>query len=167
MKILVFSDAHGYSHGMLKALKNHPDCALCVYLGDGTDDAEFCFEKYPSVPSIIVSGNREQYLSSFLRTDIYPYESFFEEGNVKFLAMHGHRPYDVKHDIGDAALYAKEKGADILLYGHTHEKDDSIIKTPSGEIRVINPGSVGKGYDASYAVLEIQNGVVLCGFAKA
>jgi predicted phosphodiesterase len=40
MKCLVFSDSHGSSYGMLKALALHPDAEVVFFLGDGLSDAD-------------------------------------------------------------------------------------------------------------------------------
>ena len=164
MKIVVFSDSHGYTAGMERAMSFNSDADLVVFLGDGVADAEEVLENYPSVPFVKVSGNREQYFADFLGGATPDYEAVFVMGGVKFLAMHGHRPANVKHGVEGAAVYAKKKGADVLLYGHTHEADDRVIETGDGGIRVINPGSVGARGDGTYAVLEVMDGNVVCGF---
>jgi len=57
---------------------------------------------------------------------------------------------------------AEEKGADVLLFGHTHEPTDTFI--PQGEynlnkpLHIFNPGSL-KEY--SYGLCEIRNGEFL------
>ena len=90
MKIIVFSDSHGSPRALSRAIeKNITGLDLCVFLGDGTDDAVLALEAYPSLPRIIVSGNREEYLSSFLTFPPFPFEAEFEEQGVKFLALHG------------------------------------------------------------------------------
>lgn len=167
MKIIVFSDSHGSPRALSRAIeKNIAGLDLCVFLGDGTDDAVLALEAYPSLPRIIVSGNREENLSSFLTFPPFPFEAEFEEQSVKFLALHGHRPVNVKGSLVAAASYAASKGADVLLYGHTHIKDDRTVETASGSVRMINPGSAGRGSEHSYALLTLMNGVLLCGFGE-
>ena len=108
MKIIVFSDSHGSPRALSRAIeKNIAGLDLCVFLGDGTDDAVLALEAYPSLPRIIVSGNREEYLSSFLTFPPFPFEAEFEEQSVKFLALHGHRPVNVKGSLVAAASYAR------------------------------------------------------------
>lgn len=165
MKIIVFSDSHGYMAGMTRALRLNADADLCVFLGDGTDDIEYVLENYPAMPRVIVAGNREQYFANFLGLGAQEYEASFEMGGVWFLAMHGHRPANVKNGVEGAAIYARSKGADVLLYGHTHERDDSLIDTGNGDVRVINPGSVGASA-RSFAVIEVRDGNVVCGFGE-
>ena len=83
--------------------EKHRRLDLFVFLGDGTDDAVLALEAYPSLPRIIVSGNREEYLSSFLTFPPFPFEAEFEEQSVKFLALHGHRSVNVKGSLVAAA----------------------------------------------------------------
>lgn len=73
---------------------------------------------------------------------------------------------NVKGSLVAAASYAASKGADVLLYGHTHIKDDRTVETASGSVRMINPGSAGRGSEPSYALLTLMNGVLLCGFGE-
>ena len=112
------------------------------------------------------SPETEENLSSFLTFPPFPFEAEFEEQSVKFLALHGHRPVNVKGSLVAAASYAASKGADVLLYGHTHIKDDRTVETASGSVRMINPGSAGRGSEPSYALLTLMNGVLLCGFGE-
>ena len=166
MKIIVFSDSHGNTGAISRALKKNADgLDMCVFLGDGTDDAEYALSSYPSVKRIIVSGNREEYFSSFFGLP-YPIQEEFEIQGIRFLALHGHRPVNVKGGLGAAASYAASKGADVLLYGHTHIKNVTVIETASGKVRLINPGTCGSGHDLSYALLTIIDGVILCGFGE-
>ena len=56
MKIIVFSDSHGSPRALSRAIeKNITGLDLCVFLGDGTDDAVLALEAYPSLPRIIFS----------------------------------------------------------------------------------------------------------------
>lgn len=163
MKIIVFSDSHGNSKAISRGLEmNARDLDMCVFLGDGTDDAEYALSAYPNVARVIVSGNREDGFSSFLSVQIPPREALFEAGGIKFLAMHGHRPADVKNGLAGAAKYGAEMGADVILYGHTHVQNDQVIEVGERKIRMINPGSARK----SFALLDIVDGNVICGFGR-
>ena len=69
----------------------------------------------------------------------------------------------VKSGIQGAADYAIAKGADVLLFGHTHEAfDEQIDGSAGGSVRCINPGAVGAWYGASFALLEIRDGNLIC-----
>ena len=163
MKIIVFSDSHGNSKAISKGLEmNAHNLDMCVFLGDGTDDAEYALSAYPKVARVIVSGNREDHFSAFLSVVTPPREAFFEAGGVKFLAMHGHRPADVKNGLVGAAKYGAEMGADVVLYGHTHAKNDQLIEVGDRTVRMINPGAAGK----SFALLDIVDWNVICGFGQ-
>ena len=39
-KILVFSDSHGTTHNMRRAIDMHPDAEVIFFLGDGLSDIE-------------------------------------------------------------------------------------------------------------------------------
>ena len=111
MKILVFSDSHGNISRMKDALEAHlPSCKLIIHLGDGGRDIEYLSSLYPEIHVISLKGNGET-ISRDTR--------LFDEMGVRFFCMHGHS-YGVKSGIESAATEAKNNGADILLYGHTH-----------------------------------------------
>ena len=163
MKILVISDSHGDVYAVNEALKrcaHHID--MCVFLGDGTRDADYVFSLYPKLPRVIVHGNCDMFFDD---SSQFPAEAQFEADGVKFLAVHGHL-HSVKSGLGKAAEYAAKNGADVLLYGHTHEQDDRSIETGRGAVRVINPGSIGRGKVRSFALVETVGGKVVCGFAE-
>ena len=133
---------------------------MCVFLGDGAGDASYALSLFPRLPRVIVHGNCDEFRIG--ATSEFPAEMLFEADGVTFLAVHGHR-LGVKGGLARAAKYAAEKGADVLLYGHTHQRDDSVIETSRGEVRAINPGALGRG--GSFALVETVGGRVVCGFA--
>lgn len=154
MKILVFSDSHGNSLRIKKAISDHEaGCNLIIHLGDGRADMEYVSQFYPEIPCIMISGNSES-----RKRD----EKIVEIGGIKIICIHGHT-FNVKKDINEAQLYAKNAGADILLYGHTHFADDTLSCFDDGRrIRSFNPGSIGKGYPPSYGIIIIpKDGIAL------
>ena len=121
---------------------------LYFFLGDGERDIGKLMEKYPELPVYAVSGNCN------FRTDLSS-SLFCEAGGVKIFATHGHLSrvkYD--YDLETLTSQAAEAGADIALFGHTHSQHLSENRG----ITLLNPGSVGRGYYPSYAVLMIDNG---------
>ena len=61
-------------------------------------------------------------------------------------------------------LNAKEKGIDIVLYGHTHTPDIRY-----GDINVMNPGSLSRhgGSGSTYGLIDItQDGQIFLNVAK-
>ncbi len=148
MKILVFSDSHGNTSRMIQAIEDHlPSCRLIIHLGDGVRDISYVSDLYPQIPVISLKGNGES-----LARDV----RIIEEGGVKIMCMHGHT-FGVKSSIDHAAKSAIVNGADILLFGHTHRAVDTLYRAEDDkEVRVFNPGSVGKGYPPSYGIISID-----------
>ena len=169
MKILVFSDSHNNPDLMesavranLRAPASAGELEAVFFLGDGIGDFDRLREKYPGPRYAGVLGNCDGYAL----LDGGSYEKLTDCGGLRFLLMHGHR-HSVKSGIQRAADYAIAKGADVLLFGHTHEAFDAEIDGSSGgSVRCINPGSVGAWYGASFALLEIRDGRLLCNIAE-
>lgn len=147
MKICVFSDSHGYAGNMMTAIElEKPD--LCFFLGDGERDIARVIEEYPDLPVYAVSGNCD------FRTDLSS-SLFCEVGGVKIFATHGHLSrVKYEYDLETLTSQAVEAGADIALFGHTHSQQ----LCESRGVTLLNPGSIGRGYYPSYAVLTIENG---------
>ena len=58
-----------------------------------------------------------------------------------------------------AAMYAaRECGADILLFGHTHQP----LVDRSGDFWVMNPGCIGPSVRRTYGVITLEDGKVDC-----
>lgn len=164
MKILVISDSHRNVAAITTVLKRcEGRIDMCVFLGDGVDDAEYALSLFPRLPRVIVRGNCDEF--RFEPSSDHPVETIFEADGTTFLCVHGHR-HGVKNGTQSAAEYAAEKGASVLLYGHTHEKDDSVVTTDRGEVRTINPGSIGRGPERSFALVETVGKNVVCGFGE-
>ena len=72
---------------------------------------------------------------------------------VTILMVHGHGQ-GVKEDLERLWLTALESGASLALFGHTHRP----LHTRKGTVELLNPGSVGRGYPPSYALLRLENG---------
>lgn len=147
MKACVFSDSHGCVDNMIAAVElERPD--ICFFLGDGERDIARLGEKYPSLPIYAVRGNCD--FSSDLKKLII----CNVEGVIIF-ATHGHLSnVKFEDELQTLTYQAKEAGADIALFGHTHSQHLS----ENDGITLLNPGSVGWGYYPAYAVLDIENG---------
>lgn len=147
MKILVLSDVHSmisYAERIIEQEK--PDEVF--FCGDGLRDMQESAKFYPSIRFHFVAGNCD-FLSAQAE------QMITLEGKSIFLT-HGHR-YNVKleYRLGYLTLRerAKALGADIVLFGHTHEADtcyrDGLV--------MMNPGAVNNG---RYGVITIENGVI-------
>ena len=148
MKILVFSDSHGNYNSMLDAVAlESPD--MILHLGDHDKDCDDIELLYPEIPLRSVRGNCDRF-SAGLDTD-----EFLLDGK-RFFMTHGHL-FGVKSGKTRIISKAKDRDADVLLFGHTHVPHFSV----ADGLAVINPGSIGSG-GKYYAVLEIKNGEISC-----
>ena len=146
MRILVMSDSHGTKSNMFDAISiESPDVVL--YLGDNIRDCEDIESKYPKIMLRAVKGNCDH---GYRGLDI---DEFVLEGKKIFMT-HGHL-YSVK--LGKAKILdaATSRGADIVLFGHTHIP----YQSENDGLFALNPGSIGAG-GKSYAVLELKNGAI-------
>lgn len=154
MKFLVFSDAHGATDGIRKALGLHPDAAGAFFLGDGAREVLLLAETV-KFPFYCVAGNCD-----FAST--LPQENILTVGGHTIFYTHGHR-YGVKTGLGGLLAAAKRKGADIALFGHTHEP---LERFEEG-IRLLNPGSIGHGIGGgSCGILDIAGEDILISCAR-
>lgn len=143
MKILVISDTHNYIENAVNLIKNiNPDYTF--HLGDMASDCHELENMFPTKIIAAVRGNNDFFDNS------YPLERLAEIGEKKIFACHGHK-YGVKMSLLQLEYKAKELGADIVLYGHTHVAFLDV----SDERVIMNPGSKG-----SYGIIEITDGKV-------
>lgn len=141
LKILVFSDSHGNSR-LMRDIYREGDYNAVIFLGDVLRDAEELARITGAVPVYKVKGN----------CDYFEYNAYEEQmldfRGIKVFIAHGHT-YGVKGGIARFEATARERGADIAMYGHTHvqycaEKDG---------MHILNPGSLAAG---RYATVTIE-----------
>lgn len=147
LKVLIFSDSHGKSDNIRKAVSYHPDAEYIIHLGDGADDMTL-FDK---AVYIAVRGNCDTFSS-------YPAELIEKFDGVLTLISHGNR-YFVKEGTSVYEKYAGEKGVKVALFGHTHTRFSQY----RDGLYLFNPGSISKystgGY--SYGIMNVKDGSVL------
>ncbi len=148
MKILIISDTHGMLFNLQRVLDKHADVDMVLHLGDISNQKDQ-LETAVNCPVKVIAGNNDY------SADL-PKECLFDIEGYNILMIHGHeqRVYN-----GTAYLkqYADYKGADIVLFGHTHmphvEEDGGLL--------VVNPGSLTiprqPGHIPTYAVMTIEN----------
>lgn len=154
MKILVVSDTHGDFNSLLRAVKAQPDAEVIVHCGDGDEQVQLLKDTYKDKMIVGVRGNCDW--NSFL-----PSKETLKICGKKIFITHGHL-YNAKMGLYKVVCAAREEGADILLYGHTH----IAMNTYEDGLYVMNPGSCS-GYMASYGIIEItENGDVLTNIVK-
>ncbi|MBR1735428.1 MAG: YfcE family phosphodiesterase, partial [Firmicutes bacterium] len=112
MRILVVSDTH-YKTGRLEDLAENlkSKIEVVIHLGDAAHDAEFIKKQY-NIATYSVTGNCD-------RDNTADKEKLIEIAGKKIFITHGHL-YGVNTNPISVIEYAKEKGADICLFGHTH-----------------------------------------------
>lgn len=127
--------------------KCHPD--YIIHLGDVVRDAQGLQKKFPHIPMTNVAGNCDSVHSPA------PQEAEVTLEGVKFLLFHGHN-HQVKLSPYRAVLDARSRGADVLLYGHTHQ----AVCFQEDTLWVMNPGSVGTVVHGTYGVITIDQGTI-------
>ena len=149
MRILVLSDSHGNVENMARCVElTEPDVIL--HLGDCQRDAETLHRQFPSLPMQSVPGNCDW-------GAVDAPEVLTEYGGVRILMMHGHTR-NAKASTLSAVYAAREMGAQVLLFGHTHRP----LVDYDGSLWVMNPGSVGRGFPCTYGIVTITAGKIDC-----
>ena len=159
MQCLIISDSHYHEENIEKALKKCRGAEVVFYLGDGIRALGSVIDRHPEVAWFYVLGNCDR------PTEIRG----VPVGKVERVTLCGKRIvlthgdlYGAKYGRGGLISLAKEEGADVVLYGHTHEPKEEYIS--ERDLWLFNPGaleySYGKG--ASCGVLTIsEDGEIL------
>ncbi len=150
-KILVISDVHRNTHGLMSILNENKDIDMKLFLGDFE---ELNIDKQKELTALFdysVVGNCD-------RRDISPISQIIDVDGLRIFMTHGHYYGSLfkKIDFKSLVKSGKENKADLILHGHDHIEHDEIIDG----IRVVNPGSIThprSGNKPSYAILEINN----------
>lgn len=157
MKCLCFSDSHGSTLGIKRALDTHPDAEVIFFLGDGLSDIEI-FIRDRSRAFLAVRGNCDR---DFTLGDltVKKTDSINIEGR-RIVFTHGDL-YGVKYGLDGVKKLAYDTNADIVLFGHTHQPLEEYVSTDESGFYLFNPGSIG-GYTPSYGIINIsESGILL------
>lgn len=150
MKVLVMSDSHASLRFMRQCMDAvRPNAVL--HLGDYFEDGRVLAEEYPKVSLYQVPGNCDQYREG---GDCAPILCPVL-GGVKLYMTHGHL-HRVKMGNSSLLSSARQAGAAVALYGHTHEAE---LYMETDGLLVVNPGSCGY-YGGSAALLELADGKI-------
>ena len=145
MRIAVVSDTHRLSNHIKLAKKLIKNADVLIHLGDVTDDLDELTDGFNG-EVYAVRGNCD-----FSRK--YPKEQLLVLGGKKIFITHGDT-YGVKYGLTEIFFKAKEINADIVLFGHTHQR---FIAEEEG-ILFMNPGSVSLprylGKSLGFIILE-------------
>lgn len=141
------SDTHHMMHAVEKVCKiienENPD--LIIHLGDVMEDAEV-MEAILGREVRKVPGNCDYRLHE-------PQELLIKTEHLTLLALHGH-VQGVKSTLGPLARHARERGAQVAFYGHTHIAEESVVDG----VTLLNPGSAAlpkRGQKPSLALVTI------------
>lgn len=148
IRLLIISDTHRSLRFAENAIKNIIDITAVIHLGDFAADAESLNRKFPHIEFISVPGNCDGFTP-------YKTEQMVEFGGKKIVLCHGHT-HGVKSGHENYALYVREIGADIALFGHTHIP----LNCSYNGVLMFNPGSAGACVQPSFGIIEIEEGKV-------
>lgn len=145
MKVLVFSDSHGYKNKLITMLDKEKDSDFCFFLGDGLREAQEVAELYPQIKFIFVKGNNDFY--SLQEKEAYKYID-----GITFMACHGDE-LNVRRGLLDLLEKAQSVRANIALYGHTHIRNK--YKDSRTGVFALNPGALCEG---QYSIIFTERG---------
>lgn len=146
MRVGVLSDSHGNLEQAKRAVEEMGEIDLLIHAGDYYHDALYLADHFGLEVKAVV-GNCDRGAKG-------PIEELFDLMGHTIYLTHGHL-YGVKQGLLRLHYRAREAGAEIVIFGHTHiagqEDVDGIL--------FLNPGSVvwsRLGEKGSYAVLEFE-----------
>ncbi len=147
MRILIVSDTHGNHRNLDKVLERVGKIDALIHMGD-VEGGEHYIEAVTDCEIYMVAGNND--FCSFL-----PKERQFQIGKYNIFITHGHN-YGVYMGTSRLKQEARERNADIVMYGHTHRPDLDF----SDDVIVVNPGSLSyprqEGRRPTFAIMEID-----------
>ncbi|MBY0124000.1 metallophosphoesterase family protein [Bacillus sp. S/N-304-OC-R1] len=145
MRILILSDSHGLTEELTEIRKKHSkEISMLVHCGDSELETNHsCLEGFT-----VVRGNCDF-------DESFPEDLIEDIGKYKMFITHGHR-YSVKSTLLNLSYRAKELGANIVCFGHSHYLGAEIID----DILFINPGSIrlprGRK-EKTYVIMDVDN----------
>ncbi len=150
MRILIVSDTHRKDSAFFKVLKREAPLDMVIHCGDveGSEELIRSTAAAAGCAVYMVTGNNDFF------SDL-PREIECEIGKYRVWITHGHNYYV---SMGNERIRqaAGRRGADIVMYGHTHKP----VVDWGGDVIAVNPGSLSypRQYDRrpSYIVMELD-----------
>ena len=147
MKILIVSDTHRRNENYFRVIEKLGKIDLVIHCGDA-EGSEYAISEGAGCETLIVMGNNDFF------SDL-PREKEFNIGKYRVWLTHGHNFY-VSMSNEHIKREAKERGVDIVMYGHSHRPvvdiDDDVI--------AVNPGSLTyprqEGRRPSFVIMELD-----------
>lgn len=147
-RIMIVSDSHRRHGNLAEAIYREGDIDLLIHLGD-IEGEEDIIAEMAGCETIMISGNND-FFSPLER------EMEITLGGKNVWLTHGHYYY-VSLDLSTIRDEAVSKGADIVMFGHTHRP----VIMNDDEVTLINPGSISYPRQAdgipTYIMLEIDD----------
>lgn len=146
-KILIVSDTHRKNDNYFTLLEQQKPLDMVIHCGDA-EGSEYALSQAAQCPVQIVLGNNDFFSN-------LPRELEFEIGRYRVWVTHGHSYY-VSVGCERIKQEARERGVDIVMFGHTHrpylDEEEGLI--------TLNPGSLSyprqDGRRPSYIVMELD-----------
>ena len=149
-KLVVVSDSHNAPENLRQIFEAESPMDAVIYLGDGLRDLDKVKPDFRGVKFYTVRGNCDA---------DYPYpeprEALLPLDGVLFFYTHGNY-YGVKSGYSILAETAASRGADVALFGHTHNQ----VQRRQDGVLLVNPGSCGVQF-RDYAVFRLEKGEIL------
>ena len=147
MKVLIVSDTHHYNENYLRVLERVAPVDMVIHCGD-IEGSEYLIADSAGCPVQKVMGNNDFF------SDL-PREKEFQIGKYKVWLTHGHNYY-VSMSNETIKKEAKDRGVDIVMFGHSHRPVVDI----EGDIIAVNPGSLTYprqvGKRPSFIIMDID-----------
>jgi putative phosphoesterase len=153
MRILVVSDTHRDAHALRQAILKQPKAEVVIHLGDGAEEAQEMKDRFPEKMFLTVRGNCDWGCTA-------PVEELAVFGGKRIFFTHGYT-YQVKYDLNDGIAAARERKADIFLFGHTHIP----LTDYQNGLYIMNPGSL-HGSMGSYGIIDITEAGIVTSLLK-
>lgn len=152
MKIIVMSDSHRNYRSLEKIFTGY-NADHYIHLGDGERETDMIAMTFPDKSIIYIKGNCD--FASLSDSEVF----FKPTRRCKIFATHGHR-YNVKYSLESLKQKASDLGANVLLYGHTHER----YCTYEDGMYIMNPGSTScprDGKKPSFGIIDISDAGII------
>lgn len=148
MRILIVSDTHKKGRILEKVLNQLGEIDFFIHLGD-IEGEEAYIASLLDCRYELVAGNNDFFTDCRKEAEI-------KLEDYKVLLTHGHYYY-VSMGVETLRKEAIARGADIVMYGHTHRPLVSIEE----DVTILNPGSLAyprqEGRQPSFIMMEIDD----------
>ncbi len=152
MKIIVMSDSHRDYYSLERIFTGY-NADYYIHLGDGEHEIDMIAMNYPDKNIVYIKGNCD--FTTFSDSEVF----FKPAKGCKIFAAHGHK-YNVKYSLEPIKQRALNLGANVVLYGHTHERfcayEDGLY--------IMNPGSTScprDGRKPSFGIIDISDAGIM------